>query len=86
MQGRVFAIITLGFVSLLLIGAAGAASDSYFETASELSAHKVACAAERMDSGHPDLAHPNCSVHRVSPTYGRQMMAMNMTQSRLPED
>lgn len=86
MQGRVFAIITLGFASLFLIGAAGAASESYFETAALPDTHDVICRQDRMDLDRPDLDRPNCSAHRVSTTFGRQMMAMTLTHEREHED
>nr|WP_070960222.1 hypothetical protein [Hyphomonas sp. Mor2] len=86
MQGRVFAIITLGFASLFLIGAAGAASDSYFETVALTDTHDVACLKDRMDLDRPDLDRPNCSAHRVSTTFGRQVMAVSLTQQREHED
>lgn len=86
MQGRVFGIITLGFASLILIGAAGAASDSYYEKVAEIAAHELACAQDRMDLERPDLDRPHCSAHRVSVTYGRQVMAMNLTHSDELED
>lgn len=86
MQGRVFGIMTLGFASFLLIGAAGAASDSYFENAAEIGAYQIACETDRMELDRPDLDRPNCSVHRVSPTYGRQLMAMNLTHNDEIED
>lgn len=86
MQGRAFALITLGFASLFLIGAAGAASESYFETRAMPQLHDVDCDAERMALDRPDLDRPNCSAHRVSATYGRQVMAMSLTHGREPED
>jgi hypothetical protein len=86
MQGRVFAIITLGFTSFFLIGAAGAASDSYLSAAASTDVHQVTCDENRMDSDRPELEQPRCSLHRVSVTYGRQVMAMSLTQSRAQED
>lgn len=86
MQGRVFALMTLGFASFFLIGAAGAASDTYFEVTAKPDTHKINCSMERMDEDRPDLDRPHCSVHRVSPTIGRQKMAMSMTQNREIDD
>lgn len=86
MQGRVFSIITLGFASLFLIGAAGAASESYFETRAVPHLHDIECDVERTAMDRPDLDRPNCSVHRVSVTYGRQLMAMSLTHERELED
>ena len=82
MQGRFAAVLTLGFASFFVIGAAGAASDSYFEYRLSLATHDVPCVQERMNLERPDLDRPNCSVHRVSTTYGRQVMAMNLTRDR----
>ena len=86
MQGRVFAIMTLGFASFFLIGAAGAASDTYFEVSANPDTHDIKCTIERMAEDRPDLDRPQCSVHRVSPTFGRQKMAMRLTQSREVDD
>ena len=86
MQGRVFALMTLGFASLFLIGAAGAASDTYFEVSAKPDTHDIQCNMERMAEERPDLDRPRCSVHRVSPTFGRQKMAMNLTVSSEIDD
>ena len=86
MQGRIAGIITFGFLSFVLIGAAGAASDTYFETVRLSDTHKVDCAADPMNATHSALGTPNCSVHRVSSTYGRQLMASNLTRDRYRED
>lgn len=86
MQGRVFAIITFGFTSFFLIGAAGAASDSYLLPSAAPETHQVRCDDERMAQDRPDQDRPNCSVHRVSSTFGRQLMALSLTQGREHED
>jgi hypothetical protein len=86
MQGRIAGIVTFGLMSFLLIGAAGAASDSYFETTQLRDTHKVACADDPMSRLYSVMGTPNCSVHRVSPTYGRQMMANNLSRDRDYQD
>lgn len=86
MQGRIAGIITFGFLSFLLIGAAGAASDTYFETVRFTDTHKIECSADPMNGVHSAIGAPNCSVHRVSSTYGRQMMASKLTRDRYRED
>ncbi len=86
MQGRALALITLGFASFFLIGAAGAASETYFEVSAKPDMHDINCSLERMEEDRPDLDRPHCSVHRVSATVGRQMMAMSLTQSQEIED
>ncbi len=86
MQGHVTGTITLGFASLFLIGAAGAASDSYYETRQAQEMVDVICDGDLMARTHALNGSPNCSVHRASSTYGRQLMAMSMTRDREPED
>jgi hypothetical protein len=71
-----------GFLSLGMIGVAGAASDSYFETVTLNDTMKVECSSGPMLSENADLGSPECSVHRVSTTYGRQVMAFNTRRDR----
>lgn len=82
MQGRIASLLACGFLSLGMIGVAGAASDSYFETVTLNDTMKVECSSDPMLSEDADVGSPECSVHRVSTTYGRQVMAFNMRRDR----
>ena len=86
MQGRIAGIITFGFLSFLMIGAAGAASDTYFEAVSLEETYKVVCAGDPIETESARTGTPNCSVHRASSTYGRQLMAFNLDQNDGYED
>ena len=77
MQGRIASLMACGFLSLGLIGVAGAASDSYFEKVALNDTVLVECTNDPMLSEHAEFGSPECTVHRVSTTYGRQLMAFN---------
>ena len=82
MQGRIASLMACGFLSLGLIGVAGAASDNYYENVTLNETMKVECESDPMLSEHADIGTPECSVHRVSTTYGRQVMAFNTRRDR----
>ena len=86
MQGRIAAIMACGFASFILIGTAGAVSDSYFEKLALGETELVSCSVDRME--HEDAAEAmlNCSVHRVSATYARQTMAFDLKRDRAFDD
>lgn len=77
MQGQIASLLACGFLSLGLIGVAGAASDNYFETAALNDTVLVECTKDPMLSENAEIGSPECYVHRVSTTYGRQLMAFN---------
>lgn len=77
MQGRIASLMACGFLSLGMIGVAGAASDSYFEEATMRDTVSIECTKDPMLSEDASIGSPECSVHRVSTTYGRQLMAFN---------
>ncbi len=80
MNGRFAAIVSAGFTCFFVIGAAGAASDSYFETKLVPETTDIVCDGDFMANEHSKTGTPDCSGHRVSATYGRQLMAMNLTK------
>ena len=86
MQGRIAGILACGFASLILIGAAGAVSDSYFENLALGETELVSCSEERMDHEDVSEAMLDCSVHRVSATYSRQTMAFDLKRDRAFDD
>lgn len=86
MKNRMAALLTCGFMSFFVLGAAGAASDMYFETGSFLGVHDVSCDEDPMESEYSVTGSAECSAHRVSTTYHRQKMAMSLYQDRLHED
>ncbi len=86
MQDRIAAILTCGFLSFFVLGAAGAASDTYFEAVALNGAHLVTCAEDPMSSEYSVVGTADCSVHRLSTTYHRQKMASRLERDRMYED
>lgn len=86
MQGRIAAIMACGFAGFILIGTAGAVSDSYFENVALGDTELVSCSGDRLDREDAADGLPNCSVHRVSTTYARQAMATTLTRDRSTRD
>ncbi|NQY39482.1 MAG: hypothetical protein HRT80_05215 [Henriciella sp.] len=86
MQDRLAGILACGFASLILIGAAGAVSDSYFEKLALEETELVSCSEDRMDHEDASEAMLDCSVHRVSATYSRQTMAFDLKRDRAFDD
>ncbi len=86
MQVRIVGILACGFASFILIGAAGAVSDSYFERLALGETELVSCSDDRMDHEDASEAMLDCSVHRVSDTYSRQTMAFDLKRDRAFDD
>lgn len=86
MQGRIAAIVACGIAGLILIGTAGAVSDSYYEKVALGETELVSCSDDRLDREDATDGSPNCSVHRVSTTYARQAMATTLTRDRTRDD
>lgn len=86
MQGRIAGILACGFASFILMGAAGSATDSYFEQVALSQTHLVSCSQDLMDFEDTSEAMLDCSVHRVSPTYARQTMAFDLKRDRAFDD
>ncbi|MCR9270552.1 MAG: hypothetical protein ACX94B_07600 [Henriciella sp.] len=86
MQDRIAALMACGFLSFFVLGAAGAASDTYFEAVVLKGMHAVSCNQDMMASEYSTLGTPDCSVHRVSTTYHRQQMANNLYRDQMVED
>lgn len=86
MQGRIAAMMACGFASFVMIGTAGAVSDSYFENIIEERTLLVSCDEDPMEQEDAVEALPNCSVHRVSTTFARQIMATDLKRDRAWDD
>ena len=86
MQGRIAAMVACGFASFILIGTAGAVSDSYFGNTTFEETLLVSCSEDQMEREDAADGMLNCTVHRVSTTYGRQTMATNLKRDRAWED
>jgi len=86
MKKYFFSIVGLGFASFFLIGAAGAASDQYFANSIEADLFEIVCAGDRMVQEHSTIGTTDCSVHRVSTTYGRQIMASHLSRQDIPDE
>lgn len=86
MQGRIAGILACGFASFILMGAAGSATDSYFEKIALSETQLVFCSHDLMDFEDTSEAILDCSVHRVSPTYARQTMALDLKRDRAFDD
>ncbi|MEL7113791.1 MAG: hypothetical protein AAGK93_12785 [Pseudomonadota bacterium] len=86
MHDRLAAILTCGFLSFFVLGAAGAASDTYFEAVTFKGAHLVTCDGDAMASEYSKSGLTDCSVHRVSTTYHRQKMASHLERDRMYSD
>ena len=86
MHGRIAAIVACGIAGLILIGTAGAVSDSYYEKVALGETELVSCSEDRLDREDAVDGLPNCSVHRISTTYARQAMATALTRDRTLDD
>ena len=86
MHKRMAAMLSCGFMSFFVLGAAGAASDVYLETGSLTAFQDVTCTQDQMASEYSVSGTPECSVHRVSTTYHRQKMATLLYRDHLKED
>ena len=85
MKNRVLWIVVSGFASFMTLGATGAAADSYVSyttsiNTQQVETHQVVCNTNIDESEYALTGEPNCSVHRVYATYGRQKMASSMAR------
>ncbi len=86
MQGRIAALLVCGFSSFVMIGTAGAVSDTYFEDTMIKDTLRVSCDKDPMEQEDAQDGSPNCAVHRVSTTYARQRMAFSLKRDRAWDD
>ena len=86
MQGRIAGILACGFASFILMGAAGSATDTYFEKIALSETQLVSCSEERMEFEDASEDMLDCSVQRVSPTSARQTMAFDLKRDRAFDD
>lgn len=82
MRYRLAWILCLGIASFLTLGATGAAADNMILDARVPDLTEITCEKDSIDLEHASIGTPNCSVHRVSGTYGSQSMASELTRER----